>query len=36
MVVACGGGQDNVAFDVDGKLIVRFRKAADDATERPS
>jgi len=30
-VVACGEGQDNVAFDVGGELIVRFRKAADDA-----
>jgi hypothetical protein len=31
-VVACGEGQDNVAFDVDGELIVRFRKAAEDGT----
>ena len=31
-VVACGEGQDDVAFDVDGELIVRFRKAADDVT----
>ena len=28
-VVPCGEGQDNVAFDVDGELIVRFRKASD-------
>jgi hypothetical protein len=31
-VVPCGEGQDNVAFDVDGALIVRFREAANDAT----
>ncbi len=31
-IVACGEGQDNVAFDVDGELIVRFRKAVDVAT----
>jgi aminoglycoside phosphotransferase (APT) family kinase protein len=28
-VVPCGEGQDNVAFDVDGELIVRFRKETD-------
>ncbi len=31
-IVPCGEGLDNVAFDVGGALIVRFRKAADDAT----
>ena len=35
-VVACGEGQDNVAFDVDGELIVRFRKEATMSRERPS
>ena len=30
-IVPCGEGQDNVTFDVDGKLIVRFRKASDPA-----
>jgi hypothetical protein len=28
-IVPCGEGQDNVALDVDGELIVRFRKATD-------
>jgi hypothetical protein len=27
-VIPCGEGQDNVAFDVNGEVIVRFRKAA--------